>query len=332
MKEVNKASYSKDIKKLAIDLGSANLKIAGSVNGEMVFKKIKSLATTDSIDDNYVVSIDDNTIYFGTGNSLIQQDKTKREYIEETILLSVYQIYGEIESSFRIDLALGLPLDLYKTENKREEFEAKVRSLQSKVLFGCVNGHEITVKLNSVSVFAEGYSAFISLHEKMDTESPFMVVDIGYRTTDVLSVDIDNEGELTIGNYTTVNYGMLEIFEDIKKAFMNDTGSTMPVSSVESRILFAPKVKVGNSKTVNIKDWVKYGRNTVGEIFKQIHLKFPDLPNRNVYLVGGGSMLVDEIVKHMVEENMVEFDTQTVGTQDELLYCNVAGYFMQLED
>lgn len=330
MKEL-KTAFAKGVKRLAIDLGSANMKMTGEVEGEMKFKKIKSLVTNDSIDDNYVVVMNDKTLYFGTGNSLIQQDKTKREYIEETVLLCAHEIYGATENTLRIDLALGLPLDLYKSESKRESFELKMKAMQSKTLSGYVNGDEMFVKINSITIMAEGYSAFMALHEKMDTTSPFMVVDIGYRTTDILSVDIDNEGVMTIGNYTTINAGMLEVFEDIKKAFMNDTGSVMPATSVESRILSSPKVKVG-FETFDIREWIKYGKNTVSEIFRQTQLRFPDTANRNIYLVGGGACIVNEIVQHMVEEKMLDFDTQIIANQEELIYCNVAGYFMQIGD
>lgn len=326
MKEVKKVN----VKPLAIDLGSKNLKIVGEVDGILKFKKIKSLATTDSIDDNYVVSTPNRTLYFGTGKSLIQQDKTKREYIEETILLAAHEIYGATEDVTRIDLALGLPLDLYKSESKFESFDLKLRNIQSKSIVGKVNGDDMIVKINTIKICAEGYSAFMSLHEKMDTSSPFMVVDVGYRTTDILSIDIDDEGEMVIGNYDTINLGMFEVFEDIKKAFMNDTQSTMPAEAVESRVLYSPMVKVG-FETYDIRDWIKYGSETIKEVFKQMQLRFPDAANRNIYLVGGGSYIVNDVVEYMIEEKLLDFGTQLIGTLDELIYCNVAGYYMQIE-
>ena len=330
MKEFKVNTNMAQPKPIAIDLGSKNLKMVGNVNGELKFKKIKSLATTDSISDNYVVSTPTRTLYFGTGKSLIQQDKTNREYIEETILLAAHQIYGSTGETLKIDLALGLPLDLYKSENKYESFNMKLKNIQSNTIAGSVNGEDMMVKINSIKICAEGYSAFMSLHEKMDATSPFMVVDVGFRTTDILSIDIEDDGEMVIGNYDTINYGMFEVFDDIKKAFMNDTGSVIPADSIEDRILYSPMIKVG-FEMHDLRNWIKYGKETIKEVLKQMQLRFPDAPNRNIYLVGGGSHIANQIVEHMIEQNELNFGTLLIGTLDELIYSNVAGYYMQIE-
>ncbi|MEG0086553.1 MAG: ParM/StbA family protein [Niameybacter sp.] len=317
------------VKKIAIDLGSANLKIAGEVSGKMQFKKIKSKVSLDAIDDNYTVTLNNRTLYFGVGDSLVQQDKTNREYIEETILLAVHEIYGAQKEPVLIDLAIGLPLNLYKSENKKEYFDTKLHSMKANIIAGFVNGDEVFVKLNTIKVFAEGYSGFMALHEKMDTSAPFMIVDLGYRTTDVLSIDIDDEGEMVISGYKTFDTGMLEVFNDIQKAFLNDTGSNTPVSTIENCMVMGHKIKVDREK-VDVHDWFSEGSRTIKTLFKDVELHFPDFKNRDIYLVGGGSYLVDEIIKFMIEKDGVGFDTQLVASQDELIYCNVMGYFIQL--
>jgi len=316
--------------RLALDLGSANLKIAGQIGNEVKFKKIKSKVSLDALDTNYVVKLGDRVLCFGVGDSLIQQDKTQREYIEETILLAVNQIYGDFDGILKIDLALGLPLDLYKSQNKREYFEMKINSMLTKTLSGQVNGQDVFVKINSFKVCAEGYSGFLALHEKMDITTPFLIVDAGYRTTDILSININQEDkELIIGNFKTINTGLLEVFEDIQKKFLNDTGCNYTAEVIEDRILNAPMVKIGLD-SVNMKDWIKYGEHTVKEIFKTIQLSFPDMNSRNIYPIGGGAYTINDIIEYMLSEGKINYKTEIIGTQNELIYANVAGYFFQL--
>lgn len=318
-----------EVKKIAIDLGSANIKVAIMDGDEYKFKKIKSKVSLNAIDTNYVVSTTSNTLSFGTGESLIQQDKTKREYIEETILLATSLMF-EDEGVIKIDLALGLPLDLYKSEKKREDFDIKLQGMKNKPISGNVNGRDIIIKINSILVCAEGYSGFLSLNNKVDKKSPFIIIDTGYRTTDILSIDINHEeDELVIGKFKTFNQGMLEVFEDIQKQFLNDTGNNFPAEVIENRILYSPTLKIGQ-ETLDLKSWIKFGSQTIKEILRSLELTIPDAMSRNIYLVGGGAAIFDEIVKYLNENGSTNINTQMIGTIDESIYANVTGYYMQL--
>jgi len=329
---ITKNEINDTIYKLAIDLGSANLKIATKIDDkEYKFKKIKSSVSTNAIDKNYVVSTSSNTLYFGVGDSLIQQDKTKREYIEETILLAASLMFEDIEGVLKIDLAIGLPLDLYKSENKRAYFDSRLQNITNgSPISGNVNGKDIIVKVNSTIICAEGYSSFLSLNNKMNVTEPLVLIDSGYRTTDILAIDISNEDkELIIGDFKTFNKGMLEVFEDIQKQFLNDTGHNFSIETVENRILNSPTLTIGNDK-IDIHNWVKYGAHTVKEILKLIELAIPDVASRNVYLVGGGSVLFKEIIDFLNKDGQTDIKAELVGNIDELIYANVAGYHMQL--
>lgn len=323
-----------EVKKLAIDLGSANLKIAAKINGEYRFHKIKSRVSINAIDTNYVVHTSNNTFCFGIGDSLIQQDKTKREYIEETILLAASLMFGDNldDGVVKIDLAIGLPLDLYKSPSKLESFEMKINAMTNKSISGNVNGKDIVVKVVSYKICAECYSGFIALNHRVDSTIPFVIIDSGYRTTDVLSVDVrpvDGKPEFIIGEYKTFNKGLFEIFDDIQKQFLNDTGLNYDINIIENRILNSPMMKIGERK-VNIGDWVEYGRHTVKEIIKSIELSIPDVASRNVYIIGGGASLFNEISNGLCRAGETIVDTQVLGDIDQLIYANVIGYYMQI--
>lgn len=322
--------------KIAIDLGSSSLKICGEVDGKTIFKRIKSKVAFKSTDDNFVVTRDGRTLYFGVGEPLVRQDKTERSYIEEQILLAVNQIYGASQGVTKIRLAIGLPLDLYKSETKKEKFETKMREIQASKLIGDVNGEIMTVEIEDVIVCAEGYSGYLALSDKINTPLPFIIIDMGYRTTDVLGITPNGE-EMIIDAYTTVNQGMREVYQKIQQQFLDDTGKNLPVDTIENATIQNLEMKIvkdGKFEKVKMKDWTKYGSRTLKYILTELELTFPDLFSREIYLVGGGATIIDEIAKFMTEDSAEEMmiETTLISNQDDLTFCNSAGYFMQLED
>ena len=321
-----------NVRKIAIDLGSSNLKIVGLLNNELKFKKLKSKVSLDSMDKNYVVSTSQNKLCFNVGDSLIQQDKTKREYIAETVLLAVNLIYGA--GKFNIDLALGLPLDLYKSNYKKQSFENKLQSIFSSPLKGKVNDEDMEVTVNTYLVCAEGYSSFLSLSNKLDFSTPIAIFDMGYRTTDILMIDFDLDTKIpSISQYGTINQGLYEVFDDIQKKFLDDTGILLENNIIESRLINAPKVNTDEG-VVDLNDWIKYGSHTIKTIFNTMNLRYNDIYDRTIYLVGGGAFIVNTIIQDMLTNNTIDKRTtvKLSGTLNESIYANAVGYYHQLLD
>lgn len=94
--------------------------------------------------------------------------------------------------------------------------------------------------------------------------------------------------------------------------------------------MHSPFVKIGQDK-VNIKEWVKFGKHTVKEILKSIELSVPDAAIRNVYIIGGGASLFNEIANQLYTSNETIITTELLGTIEQLIYANVIGYYMQIE-
>ncbi|MDD2409965.1 MAG: hypothetical protein PHD03_04545, partial [Bacilli bacterium] len=163
--------------KLAIDFGSANIKMLGSVNGTEKRCIIKSLANTKGLDDNNCVELYDRKVTFGSGYSLVKKDKTERDYVIETVFLATSKIYSEIGNEFEVELAIGLPLSIYKTES-RLDYEEKLKSLYlNKKLSGKVDGEDLTLTIKFLKIYAEGYSGFLALYEEVSKDIPFLIVD-----------------------------------------------------------------------------------------------------------------------------------------------------------
>lgn len=333
-----KDSKQEEIKPIAIDLGSSSIKACGAINGRPIYKKIKSKCTEMSTDDNFVVEMDNRKVHFGVGKPLIKQDKTQREYIAEQILLCVHQIYGASNGVTRIKLAVAIPLNLYEVDGKREKFQESLEKLKNQQLTGLVNGDIMVVEIESILVCAEGYSAYYALADIIRATKPFIIFDFGYRTTDALVVTPNlEEGSCAITSYGTVELGMYEVFKDIQRQFLNDTGKNLPLEDVETCILYAPEVKVANKDNTgyerkDIRNWIHYGSSTFKDIYRDFELMFGEIGSKDIYLVGGGATLISQICEYITKslEEQLVVETELIASQEDLTFANSAGCFMQI--
>lgn len=332
-----KQEQVKEIKKLGVDFGSKSIKICGEVKGETVLKQIKSKVKMNSRDTNYVVERDGKVLCFGVGEPLYRKDKTRRPHIEEQVLLAVHTIYGAQPVEIDLELAVGLPLDLFGAEEKKDAYEIELLEKFKAPLEGTVNGDFMRVKVSKLEICAEGYSGYVAICNKIKPTRPFVIFDMGYRTTDVLAITPDGD-ELNIDSYTTENKGMLEVLTDIQRAFLNDTKERFEVDTIENAILNNPKIRVsvdGVGTEVDVMEYVTAGEETLKPILYKLEAsEIPDIFSRDIYFIGGGATLLNTISEHITkdENNNLVLYTKLISNQQDLTYCNCVGYFMQLED
>ena len=81
-------------------------------------------------------------------------------------------------------LAVGLPIKTYKLFGT--SYQEKLNEIVK--IEGFVNGEKVSLNVDSVLVCAEGYSSLFSLEESISQMAPTLIVDIGYKTSDALSV------------------------------------------------------------------------------------------------------------------------------------------------
>lgn len=323
--------------KLAIDFGSANMKILGYHNGIERKTTIRSLASNLSIDDNYTVIYNNNKIHFGVGSPLVKVNKIERDYIIESILLATNEIYGDIDDYFDISLAIGLPLEQYKSSSKDDYDSLLKNKLLDNKIKGIINGKEITIKISFINIYAEGYSGFVSLFNVFNKIEPFLVIDVGYKTTDVIGLTprgISNK--LIIDKYCSINTGMLEIFNSIKNKVYDDTKYNCPSSTLEDAIISNRLLRIptqNGSNKINPKEWLKYGSYIVNDIFNTLETDyFPDIKTRNLYFIGGGASLLYSIFNQSGNLNKYKsLNLEFLTNNEQALYANVLGYYIQLD-
>lgn len=126
--------------KLAIDFGSANMKMAGEINGYICKELIKSQADTTSVSNPNAFELNNKNVYFGSGEPLVKQNKTHRKYIIESVLFATNAIYGHLDNKFEVQLGIGLPLRQFMSPEK-DDYKEELEDLYlNKIISGKVNG------------------------------------------------------------------------------------------------------------------------------------------------------------------------------------------------
>lgn len=297
------------MKKIGIDLGNSSIKAAVITKGEVKTTLVKSLATIDSEDTNNIVNIAGQNVYFGVGTPLIENDKTKRKYLEESILLMCYKLYGP--GVHEIELGLSLPINLYKLS--KELYKSKLEAIGE--IMGRVNSDDITCKLKRVEIFAEGLSAFYALQPEIPKEN-ILFIDIGYRTTDTLCIGVE-QGKWIMQGSSTLETGAYDMIELLKGPIYEQTGVFFTTSQIEAYL--TENRMIG---AYDINSSLEVLKPLVEAAMKQIEQLYNDTPVRHLYFIGGGSKLFTS--------QLEGYRYTLLKNEDKLIYSNSVGNYMKL--
>lgn len=317
---------SNKIYKLGLDIGNSGIKMAGRIS-ETEFKldNIKALATNDATDSSYVVHLDgdDREIYFGVGDPLTTQDKTKRPYLKQIILLALANIYGDVTDCESVKVGIGLPLKDFKNEHKRKSYEEELSRITQ--VSGRVNNKYYLFNV-SINVYAEGFSAFYYLMPNLGKDYRWLICDHGYRSTDVVGVSYDsNKQKWRVDDYTSLNKGLLEMYQEIARQFSFVTHEE-PYLAQDIEYYMRERIKLMTSNPdypeVDLNDFSYGAIGAVSQIYNDLALKFTDINARKILLLGGGAELVNQLLEKTNKQFEEDFNKR--------LYGNAIGFYLQL--
>lgn len=331
--------------KLIIDFGASNMKIVGDTGGDIAKTKIiKSLAVENALrlSDRETVKYNGKEVTFGVGKPLITLKKTDRSYITESILFGAYHMFGaKKKKSIEIDFAMGLPINEYIY---CDTYEKELREKYiNKPLSGVVNNEKITVNIKSLRIYAEGLSGYLSVKNAIDKSmeedtvksNKFLVIDIGYSTTDVIGIK-DGKLDATF----TYKIGIQDVIVDICKAFNGINKVNYGLDVIEDAIINKLPIRVATNTGAIYKDIMEYysdGKEPVERLFKLIeNEQVPDLQKRTIYLIGGGAYIVNFLIAYINKFNEGKkdsyLDVRKLPDDKTSIFANATGYLYQLEN
>lgn len=311
------------MKSLGIDLGASEIKIAGSVSNGIKVGQVKSLFSTYGTDNKNTVVLNNKKYHFGIGDPLITRDKTKRQLLKESILLSYYKIYGKTAEEEEVNIAIGIPINLFLADAKRKAFEDEVNKLKNVILDGTVNSESVCIKIINIIVCAEGYSAANSLIEDLDNKNNNIVIDIGYKTTDVIALAIVDSDWVVNANFT-IDKGMWDVFTELKNILLS-LDVDLSQETIQQRIINdSTSTIIAKNKKINLKELLLECTSVIDYIFNQIDLQIDDFYTSTIYLIGGGAIFTNMILNNKYSNiNLIKDNKKS-------MYANAIGYLQQL--
>lgn len=306
--------------KLAVDLGARNVKVIGMVEDKVHMDTFKSLATTSVFGQKDVVDYKGTQVALGVGDSLIEQDKTERKYIEQTILLAAFKVFSKHDlNNLIIDLGVGLPIHTYKS-TKKAKLQLKLDSLVGTDLKGLIDGKPICVKINSAKILAEGYSAFLSVSNEIP-KAPTTFIDWGYKTTDVVNLALE-DGNWVLQQVHTVPVGIFDILSIMKESLYNNDVD-LSQSEIDQYLRTTPVIPSQHG-SISLKQYLTKGKPIVDKVFQELKVVMPNILSTNIYMCGGGTDIAQELIGNDYSNIF------TLPNEKKSLYANAVGYLLQI--
>lgn len=220
----------------------------------------------------------------GTGRQPILRDKTVNDnyYILTLAAIAMELRYRGFPAESSVTLAAGLPLARYGRD-KKPFTEYLLRNGQPvNFLF---EGERYKVKIESVKLFPQGYSA-IAIHPELVKDEPsVLLMDIGGWTVDLMRLDNNVPNAATC---RSLELGMIRCMDEIQEQVRRDTGLSVTDAQVE-RILAGKPCSMDEEARKLIQ---RQGRLYTERLISAAMEAGFDLRTLPVILIGGGAATV----------------------------------------
>ena len=165
----------------------------------------------------------------GSGRAPLQKDKTLTDdyYLMTLAALAKEISYRHLDRVARVHLAAGLPLTLKGRE--QGGFAAYLLRDRKPVSFR-FEGLDYTVTITDVSIFPQGYSAYV-LQTDLQREPSVIVADCGGWTVDIMRVD---EKQTNAGVCYSEQIGMIQCLGEITEEVRRRLGLSLTEAQIES--------------------------------------------------------------------------------------------------
>lgn len=231
---------ARKIYEIAVDLG--NIEVKGAMmtdNEEVILKRFANKVTSRKTANPKAIKLEQNgeVLFLGVGDLNNKSKKYDRAYLEEQVLVMINELLPN-QDYIMVDLKLGLPPQQYFSDVALDKFKNKF-TLDKDIEFR-VNGQYKKVKINSVKVFMEGYSAFKAIESQEllgKSKKRILGIDLGGGTLDVCDYEFDYDDNCFYPNEPmTIENGIVDMTKAIATAINDKNTDTVTAEQVEYAI------------------------------------------------------------------------------------------------
>lgn len=310
------------IVKTSLDLGNSMLKGATYIDGKAIVCKLPNkIQFNKTVNPKArVFEIDGNIMYVGVGKLNNNVLKHTRKYLLEQALVMIHELYPN-DSELKVDLKLGLPPEQLFNDSYLKEYENLFPT--SKVFNYSVGGISKKVTINSVEVFAEGYSAFVNLVDEITSKQDIISIDVGGGTTDLCNYSWDYEDEMYYPDETyTIKKGIINFSEEIAKYFNNKESADIQKEFIDNLLKNDIEVIEYEGKEFKLSDYLVSLSPMIDDMMNDITNKFGKLDRYIVVGIGGGYKTFNRMMNNQIKKE-IEIDSE------KQFYANALGYLEQ---
>lgn len=262
---------------LGIDLGNKVVKTSA-------MKKFDSKVANGHFDlnkDDIKVEYKGKKYTVGTGTEVLGNDRYFNS-LYDICLLTAIALSSE-QTFIEENIVVGMPPELFESELK-DKVEKKLNNMGLNTI--TVNGVTKTIRILKANVFEESAIVFRNTQDYRDKK--VLIIDIGGGTTDIVQFN-----KLTLEKSTTTKYGMLSLYENMKKAI--NTNHLAKLNSEDMIDLIGKKTTIIKGEPKDISFLNDIVQEHILKIYNVVQ-NF-DYDNCKVLIIGGGALPLGEYFK-----------------------------------
>lgn len=335
------------MEKVAVDLGYGFVKAISSSGKRALFPSLVGKGYDRGITDlfgqmnsdlsNIQVIYQEENYFVGelakesrSASRIFERERFSHVYTHVLLNVAIQAVTDKTVSD--IQLATGLPLDFYHAQAK--EFQQSITGFQPEIEWKTGPLTDVNRKINieQALVFPQGASAIFSAlinHEGnfayphlMKEGSIIALIDIGFRTTDFVVVEMQPGGSFSpIARLSgTADEGVVNLHRDIRQAYKLETGGADLNEFFISRILRDEQLSYKGNR-IDFRDVVEKSKKSIAanitDRLKGVWAEESDL-YEGIFLAGGGGSLFEPYLQPSFDHRLM--------TINESQFANAIGY------
>lgn len=346
--------------RIAVDAGYGFTKVISSKGKQAVFPSLVGYgrdrlnllgeeADKENLDNIQVTIKEDGETYNYFIGELAKRESENATYIMGTdrladhrakalVLTAAAVVMGDYTDPIE-EIAVGLPLQYYSKH--REEMQKVLEQVKADISFISGGFGPKTLQFNKVSVYPQAAGALWAqlFNDKGEFRNPKLsglvgLIDIGFKTTDFIVIDINDGMKLRSELSGTIEQGMRQVIENSQRWFELQVGNSVDPNEFEHAMLkgdcqFTYSQRIGGKrirKEYNLKPvYDKFKAELATTIKERVRQKWGSRINffHLTFLAGGGAMALQKYFEDFELESKLCNTPQMSNAKGFLLMSNI---------
>lgn len=312
--------------KCAVDIGFGFTKAISEQGREVVFPSaVAKTVLTDlgfGTFKDYYINYNNQT--YAVGKAALDSIAPETNFTPERFTSNFARIL--VLTSFlatgvegEVELGLGLPLMFYKTlkDKVKDYFEYSEDTVIDKE--NIAHSYHIV----RCEVFPQGVGAFFTLDQQLSGR--YCLVDVGFRTTDVITVEVEEENiEPILDLCFTIDKGMSLAIEKLSLLFerkFNVSYDSKFLMDIHERLSIPVRGRQVNIEEIKNDVYQTVANDIVQSVLKKLHNELDSLGC--IFVAGGGAFYAASILQRTFENVQVLDNAQFANAKGFLKLLNV---------